>query len=158
MRYALPRSVTPALSQEQVDAQPKEHTSFCPVCPKGYGRVQDRDRHLESYLPHSTYCPLRDCPWTGRRRSDLITHWKKKHSEKGQVLGKKIYKIYDPKPFVKLIINGSSVDEVAGYAMQKATKRLQELGKEDVGANVLGRNLDIPLPFVPSSLLDQHHV
>jgi hypothetical protein len=88
----------------------------------------------------------------------LKTHWENKHLETGRVLGKERYKIYDPKAFVKAIIGSSSPNEVARSALLKATERLQELGKEDVGANVLGRKLDIPLLFIPPSLIDQYRV
>jgi hypothetical protein len=74
----------------------------------------------------------------------LTTHWGKKHSKTGQVLGSEKYKIYEPKAFVKSILDGSSHVEVAcRSAYEKVQERLLELGKVDAGANVLGRKLDI---------------
>ncbi|KAF8472952.1 hypothetical protein DFH94DRAFT_807149 [Russula ochroleuca] len=144
---SLPRSVTPTPS-EDLDAQPNEPTpsipSLCPICGKRFSGARERNRHLKSYLPHSIYCPFKDCPWTGRRRCDLTTHWGKKHSKTGQVLGSEKYKIYEPKAFVKSILDGSSHVEVAcRSAYEKVQERLLELGKVDAGANVLGRKLDI---------------
>ncbi|KAF8472931.1 hypothetical protein DFH94DRAFT_684399 [Russula ochroleuca] len=110
--YVLSRSAMPTPSQNEVDAQPNEPTasipSDCPICGRPFKRVQERDRHLEFHLPHSIYCPSPGCPWTGRRRSGLETHWEKKHSGTGQVLGKEIYQIYDPKPFVRSILDSTS--------------------------------------------------
>jgi hypothetical protein len=54
---------------------------------------------------------------------------------------KKKYKIYGPKPFVKLLLDGTPHTEVARSAYQKVQERLLRLGKID--ANVLGRKLDI---------------
>jgi acetyl-CoA carboxylase carboxyltransferase component len=75
----------------------------------------------------------------------LTTHWKKNHPETDQVLGKEECKIYDPKEFVKSILDGTSHVEVAESAFFRATERLMVLGKGDVGANVLGRKLDIEI-------------
>jgi hypothetical protein len=53
--------------------------------------------------------------------------------------------IYDPKEFVKLIVDGTSpVEDVARSAFLKARERLVELGKENVGAKVWGRNKRLP--------------
>ena len=145
VRYTQSR---PILSQVQDNAQlNNKRTSFtqpeCPVCGRKFHRTQERDRHLKSYLPHSIYCPSQGCPWTGRRRWDLKTHWETKHSETGQVLGWEKNKIYDPKEFVKLIASGTPHVKVAESAFLKANERLKKLGK--VGANVLGRKLDIEM-------------
>src|SRR6266576_7035331 len=89
------RSVTPTQSQvsdDQVDAQPDEATASilhgCPVCKVAFDRVQERNRHVESYLPHSVRCPFPGCTWTGRRQWDFKKqHWRKKHPEAGQAPG-----------------------------------------------------------------------
>lgn len=153
------------LSQDQVDdAQPNDPTSpispdsekkeECPNCQRKFKRAQERDRHVESYLSHSIYCPFPGCPWTGRRKWDWKKHWGKKHSDTGPFHGKENNEIYDTEEFVKSILGGTSLDEVAWSAFLKATERLRELGKEDVGANVLGRKLGTPPPlFIPPSLL-----
>jgi hypothetical protein len=140
------RSVAPTLSQNQLGVQPDElPTSIpqeCPVCKKTFLRVQERNRHLESYLPHSIHCPPRDCHWTGRRQSHFEEHWVKGHSKTRTETapGKALNEIYDPKEFVKLIVDGTSpVENVARSAFFKAQERLVELGKEDVGAKLWGR-------------------
>jgi hypothetical protein len=142
------RSVATTLSQNQVGTQPDELPSSvppeCPVCKNTFRRVQERNRHLESHLPHSIYCPSRDCQWTGRRQSHFKEHWDRGHSKTDKAPGKELYEIYDPKEFVKLIVDGTSpVEDVARSAFLKARERLMELGKED-GAKVWGRNKKLP--------------
>jgi hypothetical protein len=44
---------------------------------------------------------------------------------------------------VKLIVDGTPVDEVARYAFAKVRENLGRLGRPDVLANVLGRNRDL---------------
>ena len=73
----------------------------------------------------------------------MKTHWEKKHLNTGQILGREKNKIYDPREFVKSIVDGISHVEVARSALVKVRERLIELGKVDVGTNVLGRKLDI---------------
>ena len=43
-----------------------------------------------------------------------------------------VIEIYNPKEYVKLIVNGASLDEVVGLAFSEAKKRLFELGKDDI--------------------------
>ena len=115
----------------------------CPVCRVAFDRVQERNRHVESYLPHSIFCPVQDCTWTGRRQWDFKRqHWETKHPEAGQAPGE-ANEIYDPKDFVKLIVDCTPVDEVARYAFAKVRESLGRLGRPDVLANVLGRNRDL---------------
>jgi hypothetical protein len=112
----------------------------CPVCQRHFNRVQEQNRHLESYLPHSILCPFLDCAWTGRRQSHFKEHWERSHpgtKAPSQVENK----IYDPRDFVKAIIDGTPVDEVARSAFAKAQETLGRLGK--AGADVLGRNRDL---------------
>ena len=108
-----------------------------------FGRTQERDRHLESYLPHSILCPSQGCTWTGRRQWDFKQHWRGKHSEAGQAPREGANEIYDPKDFVKLIVESTPVDEVARSAFAKVQESLGSLGRPDVGAKVLGRNRDL---------------
>ncbi len=138
------RSVTPTPSQDQVGAQPDElpfsTPPECPVCKRIFRRVQERNRHLESYLPHSIHCPSPDCRWTGRRQSQFKEHWQRGHAKADKAPGKELNEIYDPNEFVRLIVDGTSPDEdVARSAFLKAQERLVELGKGDVGAKVWGR-------------------
>src|SRR5258708_3622842 len=83
---------TPTQSQDsdQVNSQPNENTpsilSGCPVCKVTFYRAQERNQHVESYLPHSILCPFRGCVWMGHRQMDFKGHWKKGHQEKGHLL------------------------------------------------------------------------
>jgi hypothetical protein len=162
MSDALSRSVTPiqgAQDQDEleVDAQLNETTPSveCNVCGNKFSRVQERNRHLESYLPHSILCPFRGCTWTGRRQWDFKEHWRRKHPEAGQAPGEDANEIYDPKDFVKSIVDGTPVEEVARSAFAKVQESLGRLGKPDVGANVLGRNRDLRKWIrIPSSQLN----
>lgn len=104
--------------------------------------MQERNRHIESYLPHSLYCPYRACRWTGRRQEHFEKHWVKGHSKSWteKAPGKELSEIYDPKEFVKLIVDRTSpVEIVAWSAFLQAQERLVELGKEEVGAKLWGR-------------------
>lgn len=47
--------------------------------------------------------------------------------------------IYDPKKFVKSIVNGTPLVEVVQSACPMVQERLEKLGKVDVGVNVWGR-------------------
>ena len=137
---------TPTQSQDsdQVNSQPNENTpsilSGCPVCKVTFYRAQERNRHVESYLPHSILCPFRGCVWTGRRQTDFKGHWKKGHPGIDQVPRKDANELYNPRVFVKMIVDGTPVKEVQRSAFSKAQESLKDLGKAHMGANVLGRN------------------
>jgi len=116
-------------------------TSICPECRVAFRRVQDRNRHIESHLPHSIHCPFDGCVWTGRRQSDFKGHWGKTHPGNAQVPGEGANQLYDPKAFVKSIIDGTPIEKVARAAFSKIQERLTELGREEIGVgNVWGRN------------------
>ena len=125
-----------------MDAQLGEATSSilheCPVCQDTFRRAQERNRHVESYLPHSIYCPLLGCTWTGRRQWDFKEHWKKNHPNSSR-LSVKTNEIYDPKKFVKSIVDGTPLDEVVQSACSTVQERLWKLGKVGVEINVWGR-------------------
>jgi hypothetical protein len=161
------RSVTPiqeAQDQDEleVSAQLNETTPSippeCNVCGNKFVRIQERNRHVESYLPHSILCPFQGCTWTGRRQWDFKEHWRRKHpaaAAAGQAPGDDANEIYDPKDFVKSIVDGTPVEEVARSAFAKVQESLRRLGKPDVGANVLGRNRDLRKWIrIPSSQLN----
>jgi hypothetical protein len=116
----------------------------CPVCQRSFNRVQARDRHLQLYLPRPILCPIQGCTWTGRRQWDFREHWTRKHPDAGQVvLVEGANELYDPREFVKLIVDGTRVDEVARSAFAKAQECLGRLGKQYVGAEVLGRKRNL---------------
>jgi hypothetical protein len=155
------RPITPLPAQEdqderEVDAQLHEITPLvCNICAKKFSRVQERNRHVESYLPHSILCPFHDCTWTGRRQWDFKEHWRRKHPAAGQVPGEADNEIYDPKEFVRSIVDGRPVAEVARSAFAVVQASLGRLGKPDVGTNVLGRNRDLRnWIHIPSSRLN----
>jgi hypothetical protein len=82
-------------------------------------------------------------------------HWRRKHPEAGQAPGEDANEIYDPKDFVKSIVDGTPVDEVARSAFARVQESLGRLGKPDVGANVLGRNRELRKWIrIPSSQLN----
>ncbi len=70
------------------------------------------------------------------------------HSHTSRFPGKKKSQLYNPDEFVKLIVDGVPVDEVARSAFKKVREKLVELGKEDVAANVLGRDRDLRMWIV----------
>jgi len=80
-------------------------------------------------------------------------HWKKNHPGTDQVPGKKKNEMYDPKKFVKSILDSTSPDDVARSASWEVQGRLMELGKVDTEANVWGskRRLDNDVTCVPSA-------
>ncbi len=137
-------SDTPTQSQDsdRVDGQLNEAaasitiTYGCPVCQKEFNRPQERNRHVETYLPHSILCPFEGCNWSGRRQWDFTKHRKKKHSETGQVTVEGAIGLYDQKEFVNKIFKGTPVDEVRRSAFRMAQESLGRLGRR---ANVWGR-------------------
>ena len=167
MSEGISRPVTPFQPQDDEDelevrAQlnetapsiPPEIKWECNICWNKFNRIQERNRHVESHLPHSILCPFADCNWTGRRQWDFKEHWRRKHREAGQVPGEDENEIYDPREYVKSIVNGTPVEEVAQSAFLKVQESLGRLGKPNVGANVLGRNRDLrKWIHIPSSRL-----
>jgi hypothetical protein len=113
-------------------------------------RTQERNRHLESLLPHFIYCLSQPevCNWKGRRQSEFKEHWIEIHSAIGQAPGKEENEIYDPKEIVKLIIDGTGEDgtvdvEVVRSAISKAVseaqERLAELGGGELNFKVVDK-------------------
>ncbi|KAI0268004.1 hypothetical protein BGY98DRAFT_938327 [Russula aff. rugulosa BPL654] len=142
---ALSLSITSTQSQDsddQVDVQPDEATASitygCPICNRTFTRQQERNRHVESYLPHSIVCSFQGCSRTGRRQWDLKEHWKKTHANSGRV-PKKTTEIYDPKKFVESIVDGTPLVEVKRSALLTVQERLESLGKAGERVNVWGR-------------------
>lgn len=76
--------------------------------------------------------------WTGRRQWDFKEHWNENHPNSGQA-PKRTNGIYDPKKFVKSIVDGTPLVEVVESACLVVTERLAGLGKVGEGVNVWGR-------------------
>jgi hypothetical protein len=49
-------------------------------------------------------------------------HWRRKHPEAGQAPGEDANEIYNPKDFVRSIIDGTPVDEVARSTFAKVSE------------------------------------
>ena len=151
-----PDTPNPAPDQDEMEADAQRHETSpstqldCRICSAKFGRMQERNRHIESHLPHSILCLFQACTWTGRRQWDFKEHWRRKHTEAGQLPKEHENEIYDPKDFVTSIVDGAPVDKVARSAFAKVQEGLRRLGKPEVGAKVLGRSRDlrewIPIP------------
>ena len=68
-------------------------------------------------------------------------HWKKKHPKAAPETDPN--EVYDLKEFVKSILGGAPVEQMAQSAFTKAKEGLQGLGKPDAVVNVLGRKNDL---------------
>jgi len=151
-------SITPSQPQDldEVNAQPNGASPSiplgCPVCQNTFPRVQERNRHVESHLPHSILCPFQGCTWTGRRKWDFKEHWRRKHLEAGEAPGVGANELYDLRDYAKSIVKGTPVDAVARSAFAKVQESLGRLGKPELGANVLGRSGDLR-KWISSQLL-----
>lgn len=134
--------VTPSQPQDEPDAQPDEAKAStgpaCPVCGSTFGRAQERNRHVEGYFPHSIYCPSHGCLWTGRRQCDFREHWRKNHPKTSRI-AKKTNEIYEPKEFVKSIVDGIPLVEVKQSVCSMVQERLERLGKVYVMAKMWSR-------------------
>ena len=117
--------------------------------------MQELNRHIETYLPHSILCTFQGCTWTGRRQWDFKKHWERNHPKTGQVFGKDANELYHPKDFVESILKGRPVDEVARSAFAKVQESLGILRKLDIEAKVLGRSKNLKKWIhIPSSQLN----
>jgi hypothetical protein len=136
------QDVQPAPSQIQA-AQPGAPTDIapqiCPICNKDFGRVQERDRHLRTFLPHWLFCPFELCPWRGKRYFNLKEHWDSAHAS-GQALPMQEHcEIYDTDRFVKLILCQLSTESAAEEARLEVERRAHELDKALIWADGWGR-------------------
>jgi len=127
----------------------------CPVCGRIFKRVQERNRHVQSFLPHWIHCPYprSSCPRRFDRRDNLVSHWKDKHADGGQAPQKHQqpqFQIYDPGPLVRSIVSGqTSMVTAENAALLEVARRAQELGKGNVwGGDWWGRrrrpHTDVP--------------
>jgi hypothetical protein len=105
----------------------------CPVtgCTKDFGRPQERDRHLLTYLPYWLFCPFPDCSWRGDRYNNLKNHWLI-HANTSLCPRIEDCKIYEPAPLVQSIVRGESLIEVTATAISAVTSRAIELDKVGV--------------------------
>lgn len=105
----------------------------CPICGRLFKRDQEKRRHIRSFLPHWIYCHSPGCSFRCDRRDSLVSHWKGKHAGSGQAPQKQQrsqYEIYDPEPFVTLIVSGQMLMEIVeSIALSEVKTRAEELGK-----------------------------
>src|SRR5216684_4544081 len=130
-----PLHVSPKVSPK-APSPPKQYT--CRYCKRKFKRNQELCRHL-SNLPHSIWCPLVLCPWTGHRQYNLKQHMKV-HSDldPGRKPERKEYQIYDPEELVKSMADSTlTVESVSDSALSVVKKRFR-VDKVGVEANVWG--------------------
>ena len=116
----------------------------CPICGHPFERIQERNRHLRTLLPHWIYCSFPGCPYRCDRRDNLVTHRRKRHANGGQApQPQQEYQIYDPNQLVTRVIGGHiTMEQAINSALSVVEMRAQELGKEDAWAgNWWGRRL-----------------
>jgi hypothetical protein len=144
LAHVHPTSVTPASPQSQVAqvglAEPMDEPPHCPICRRNFKRLQERNRHLRTFLPHSFFCPRPHCPWRGDRRCNLNKHWQTTHANFGEAPNPEDCKIYDPDPLVQSVVSGESPIELAiTIALQEVQSRAQILDKVGVWKDGWGR-------------------
>ena len=89
--------------------------------------IQDRDRHIRTFLPYWVYCPFPRCPWRGDRRENL-KDWKMAHASCSRVLVQEYCKIYDPSLLAWSAVCGKLSTESAAYTvLLEGERRAQEL-------------------------------
>jgi hypothetical protein len=108
---------------------PSVHKWSCPACPISFCRLQEQKRHIMTHLPQWIYCPEPGCSWRGDRPDALKRHWRAMHHSNSQEPDNG-FRIYDPEPLIKGIINGLiSIGEAQSAARSMVSSRAQELGK-----------------------------
>jgi hypothetical protein len=140
-----PQQIPPAPSQSQVvqpnalgpvDTQPR----VCPICNKTFARKQERDRHIETFLPHAFYCPFLGCAWRSNRHNNLQKHWEKRHPNFGRTHEFQHCQIYDRSQLVNLVVCGLlTIELAADRALSEVEMNAPRLGKENVWADWWGR-------------------
>ncbi|KAI0251269.1 hypothetical protein BJV78DRAFT_1212122 [Lactifluus subvellereus] len=99
---------------------------LCPVCKRSCRRRQELKRHLLSFhLPLWIYCPHSRCLWRGHRSEDLKTHLAQQKC--GPIPKRKQYEIYDKDLVVGWILDGTSVEVAARFALGFVEERAREL-------------------------------
>jgi len=140
--HAPPQLVMPSPSQNPVaQAAPAPTQLFvCPPCGRGFGRWQDRDRHVRTHLPYTYYCPFPRCPWRGDRPENVLRHWDNMHSEYQPAPSWQQCQIYHSNGLVTAILDGAlTVEEAAEVALSVVAIRAMETDKGDVWENGWGR-------------------
>jgi hypothetical protein len=103
---------------------------LCPVCEQGFGRVQERNRHVRKHLPFWLYCPFFGCSWRNDRPYILATHWAENHAYFGEAPRPEDCRIYNPDPLVQSVISGELlIEEATEIALQEVRIRAQEQNK-----------------------------
>jgi hypothetical protein len=139
------QQIPPAPSQSQV-VQPNApgpvdiRSRVCPICNKTFFRKQERDRHIETFLPHAFYCPFLGCEWRGNRHDNLQKHWGKRHPNFDPSQELQHCQIYDRSQLVNLVACSSlKIESAADRALSEVEKNAPRLGKGNVWADGWGR-------------------
>jgi hypothetical protein len=114
----------------------------CPVlnCKSSPSRPQDQKRHLLTHFPRWIYCAVPDCPWRGDRPSAFISHWNRDHPSSSQAPHEDQYKIYDPQPLIKEVVEGTlCIRNAQKYAISMVQEKASKLGKPELCDNLWGR-------------------
>jgi len=141
LQVAQPAPAPPSQNQVAQPGAPTDITpQICPICDKDFGRVQERDRHLRTFLPHWLFCPVKLCSWRGNRYFNFKEHWESMHASSSQALPTQEHcEIYDPDRFVKLILRQLSTESAAEEARLEVERRSYELDKGLIWADGWGR-------------------
>jgi len=134
-----PQLVMPSPPVAQAAPAPTQLV-VCPPCGRGFGRWQERDRHVRTHLPYTYYCPFPRCPWRGDRPENVSTHWYNMHSEYGPAPSRQQCQIHNPNGLITAILDGAlTVEEAAEIALSVVAIRAMEFDKGDVWENGWGR-------------------
>jgi hypothetical protein len=118
-----------------IDASPR-----CPVCERSFGRLQERNRHVQTHMPLWLYCPSFGCSWRNDRPYALATHWTENHANFGEAPRPEDCKIYNPDPLVQSVISGELlIEEATEIALQAVRIRAQERNKDGIWEDEWGR-------------------
>ncbi|KAN0136067.1 hypothetical protein V8E53_006228 [Lactarius tabidus] len=118
----------------------------CSACwQHNFARVQERDRHILTHLPHWIHCPFPDCFWTGYRTYVFRVH----HLEHGRLSHgpypcpeREAFEIYDPRTLVNQIGAGTvTIDDAAAAALELVRVKAFQLRKPSLLVNQMPNKL-----------------
>ncbi|KAH9986012.1 hypothetical protein BJV74DRAFT_547811 [Russula compacta] len=121
-------------SKKSAPRRPARDASLrCPICPAPLSRLQDRNRHVSTHLPHWIQCSDPSCSWRGNRWETLRRHRARVHPSSSQESDKQESMIYDPWPLVEGITKGTTqIKDARVSAISMVKKRALKLGKLEI--------------------------